>query len=76
MSNDYRRRGGNETAMQQGFTTPEQQDSQRRVYELLFKDLEDEKNKRIKEEATVTRKKPGKNRSGAKESVVVEEKKK
>ena len=75
MSNDYRRSGGNETAMQQGFITPEQQDSQRRVYELLFKDLEDEKNERIKKEATTVRKKPG-NRAGAKESIVDEEKKK
>ena len=74
MSNDYRRRGGNETAMQQGFITPEEQDSQRRVYELLFKDVEDEKNERIEKEATTYRRKPG--RSGAKESIVDEEKKK
>ena len=73
MKNEYRQRGGNETAMQQGFTTPEQQDSQRQVYVKLFEDLENEKNDKIKE-ITTTRK-SGKGRS-QKTIVIVDEDKK
>lgn len=72
MDNDYQRRGGNVQSMEQGFVTPKQQDEQRQVYVELFEDLNNDRERELKESDVVTT--VGKGKSKRKKRVEDKEK--